>query len=115
MKLYKFLKETTGRWYIDLPEWTGPKAELEMVEGADTMLDHVAEGSDHVDLFMSETPFDNATAITLTKDLTGDIGGGMYLLGTYNYVTLNQEMWLCGVTNFVFGHLPPVIYFKKAA
>ena len=34
----KFNKE--GKlWYIDLPQWTGTKAELEMVAGADKLLD----------------------------------------------------------------------------
>jgi hypothetical protein len=112
---YTFIKEDTGRWYIDLPEWPGSKAELEMVEGADTMLDHVGEGNDLVELQLSETPFDGAYALKLTKDLSDEIGGGMYLLESYNNVVLNQEMWLCQVTEYVFGHLPPVIFFKKIA
>ena len=36
----KFNKEA-DRWYIDLPDWTGTKGELEMVAGADTLLDCV--------------------------------------------------------------------------
>jgi hypothetical protein len=31
---YRFNKEE-GRWYIDLPNWTGGKAALQMVAGAD--------------------------------------------------------------------------------
>lgn len=110
---YVFLKENTGRWYIDLPEWPGPKAELEMVEGADIMLDYVGQGNNRVELILSETPFENASVLKLTKDLTGDIGGGMYILERYDGVDLNQEMWLCEVTTYVFGHLPPAIFFKK--
>lgn len=112
---YTFIKEDTGRWYIDLPGWTGSKAELEMVEGADTMLDYVGQGNRCVELLLSETPFENASVLKLTKDLSDDIGGGMYLLESYNSEFLNQEMWLCEVTQYVFGHLPPAIYFKKTA
>ena len=35
---YRFNKED-GKWYIDLPDWTGTKGELQMVGGADTLLD----------------------------------------------------------------------------
>ncbi len=37
MKKFKFNKEAQNRWYIELPEWTGSKSELEMVFGADTL------------------------------------------------------------------------------
>jgi hypothetical protein len=30
-RMFKFYKESTGRWYVDLPEWEGEKAEIEMV------------------------------------------------------------------------------------
>ena len=38
---YRFNKED-GKWYIDLPDWTGTKGELQMVGGADTLLDHLS-------------------------------------------------------------------------
>lgn len=48
MKEYKFIKE--GRdWFIDLPEYIeggGSKGDLQMVEGADKMLDMMAEEKD---------------------------------------------------------------------
>lgn len=46
MKVFKFYRDKTpiGRkaWYVDLPEFKGPKAELEMVAGADDFLEMVA-------------------------------------------------------------------------
>ena len=39
MKNLKFKKEEDNKWYIDLTEWTGDKADLEMVAGADILLD----------------------------------------------------------------------------
>ena len=43
----KFNKEA-DRWYIDLPDWTGTKGELEMVAGADTLLDELDLDKDNV-------------------------------------------------------------------
>jgi len=110
---YKFIKEDNGRWYIDLPDWQGVKADLEMVEGADTMLDYVGEGRNEVELTLAEEPFENSTALRLIEDYKDHVGGGIYLLEEYEGKTLNQQMWLCDVTRFVFGKLPPFIYFKK--
>jgi hypothetical protein len=108
----KFIKEPTGRWYVDLPEWTGGKAALEMVEGTDTMLDSIAQGGHEVELMVSEQPFEGANELVLTEDLSGSVGGGMYLLKTYNGQAINHKMWLCGVTNWVFQKLPKVIYLR---
>jgi len=111
---YRFIKEETGRWYIDLPEWTGDKAELQMVAGADTMLDYVANGNNEVELILSETIFEGANSLKLLHDYGKETGGGgIYLLEEYEGEVLNQEMWLCEVTEWVFGRLPEVIYFKK--
>ena len=41
MKNYTFNKEQ-GCWYIDLPNWEGTKGELQMVGGADTLLDRLS-------------------------------------------------------------------------
>jgi hypothetical protein len=112
---YKFVKEDTGRWYIDLPNWQGVKADLEMVEGADIMLDYVGEGSREVELILTEAPFEGSTELQLIEDYKDHVGGGIYLLNEYEGKTLNQQMWLCDVTKFVFGKLPPAIYFKKTA
>jgi hypothetical protein len=110
---YKFIKEDNGRWYIDLPDWQGVKADLEMVEGADTMLDYIGKESTEVDLILSEYPFEASTRLPLIEDYKDHVGGGIYLLEGYEGETLNQEMWLCDVTKFVFGKLPPFIFFKK--
>ncbi|WP_158827671.1 DUF6717 family protein [Mucilaginibacter lacusdianchii] len=107
-----FEKEHTGRWYVVLPEWTGGKAALEMVEGADTMLDIMAQGEKEVTLTVSEQPFEDANKLILTEDLSNSIGGGMYLLKDYQGGEINHKMWLCEVITYVFKKLPPVVYFK---
>lgn len=111
---YKFIKEPTNRWYIDIPDWQGQHADLEMVEGADTMLDYVGSGSNEVELLLAEESFDGADTLQLIHDYSEQIGGGgIYLLKEYNGEVLNQEMWLCEVTEYVFGKLPSMIYFRK--
>jgi len=107
------MKEPDGRWYIDLPEWKGNKAELEMVEGADTMLEYVGNGAPEVSLALSELPFEDANVLRLIHDYSKQTGGGgIYFLADYNGEILNQEMWLCEVTEWVFGKMPEEIYFK---
>ncbi len=84
-----------------------------MVEGADTMLDYVGEGANEVTLTLAEEPFDGANVLKLTQDLSQEIGGGIYFLEEYEGESINQQMWLCEVTEWVFGKLPATIYFKK--
>jgi uncharacterized protein DUF6717 len=118
MKKFKFIKENTGKWYIDLPEWPGEKWELEMVCGADTMLDIISQGEDFVYLTLSLEPFNVsgtdeiyqcASSLTKIND-TPDIGGALYLLKIYKTIEYNIEVWLCHVTEFVFGSMPETIY-----
>jgi len=50
MKQHRFVRES-GDWYIDLPEYLeqgGNKGDLQMVSGADTMLNIIAEEKDEV-------------------------------------------------------------------
>lgn len=88
------------RWYIDLPEWQGPRANLEMVAGADDMLEVFAQGQERINV-----TFTNYVAEEIQPDLLLTHQGG----GTYNVTILQetqqefpQQIWLCGVTQFVF-------------
>ena len=115
MKTYRFIK-TAGRWYIDLPDYLeqgGNMAELEMVEGADIMLDIMAENKHAVNLCIADKPFENADKLVLTEKCDPVIGGGYYLLKEYEGTIINQTMWLCQVTAFVFGKISPEIYVKR--
>jgi hypothetical protein len=47
------------RWYVDLPEWDGPQDDLEMVMGADTLLDIISQGSDSVRIQISDNYIEN--------------------------------------------------------
>ena len=110
----KFDFELDGkRWYVVLPEWEGDRGELEMVVGADVMLDILADGNQTVTLELSVEP--KSCYLTLFFDRE-DGGGGWYRIATRNenveFEDLD-EIWLCHVTKFVFGELPPRIFINK--
>lgn len=112
IKEYTFYQDPDTRWYVDIPEWEGEKADLEMVAGADIMLNYMAEGSDKVRLMFSEEPQENFDTLVLQFE-TPEVGGGYYYMGTYNGIEIKQAMWLCDVTKYVFGKMPETIYVKK--
>ncbi|RYY28905.1 MAG: hypothetical protein EOO04_07900 [Chitinophagaceae bacterium] len=116
MHTYKFVREGSG-WYIDLPDFLenglGTKADLAMVAGADTMLDHVAGNADAVALTLSLTPFADADRLSL-QELCGPGEGGYYLLDVFEGAALGQRMWLCAVTEYVFGSMPREIFIRRA-
>jgi hypothetical protein len=107
---FRFYKTSDNRWYIDIPYWTGSIAELEMVEGADTMLDRVSENKKECFLELGDEPFAGADLIKLVQDRSLSYGGGDYLMETYKGEVVNHAMWLCSVTSFVFDGLPETIY-----
>lgn len=105
-QILTFKKEKSGRWYIDLPNWKGPKAALEMVAGADTLLDSLCNGEDTVILYVDTEPFSDAEG-TLTYEAAHMNGDGAFYL-----TEASESVWLCGVTEFVFGVMPPKIFYK---
>jgi len=104
MKKLKFTKDPQG-WFIDLPEWKGSKADLEMVAGADKFLERIGKGKSPVVLLMSEKKINGFEKLTKIMN-TPFVGGALY---SSNY----WPVWLCDVTKFVFGgRLPGVLYYK---
>lgn len=112
MKRLKFYKESDSRWYVDLPEWTGSKAELEMVAGADSMLEYMSEGEGQVWLVLSEQEFENADKLEFLRLATEIENGAFYKLDKYRGIEIGLEMWLCDVTKFVFGDFPKMIFLS---
>lgn len=113
VKHIRFYQDPDTRWYVDLPEFPGTKAELEMVLGADTMLDFMSEGTGEVNLSLSEESIDGWDELSL-KRLTPDVGGGEYTLKNYRGIELNLDMWLCDVTRYVYnGYMPEKLYISK--
>ena len=115
MKTYRFYKIGT-EWYIDLPEYIqqgGSIADLQMVDGADKMLDMIAKKEDSVHLAISKESFPGADSLELKEKCDPYIGGGYYIMNKFEGTIINQTMWLCQVTDFVFGDIPQQIFFKR--
>ncbi len=116
MQTHTFNKQQSG-WYIHLPEFIeqgGNKEDLQMVEGADTMLEIMAKGASSVALLMHTEPFADADLLELIEICDPVVGGGYYLLREWEGEELMCRMWLCRVTEFVFNSLPENIFVKRA-
>ncbi len=113
MKKLTFYREKDNRWYIDLPQWTGSKADLEMVAGADTMLDQLSTGMGSVTLEVTEESKDDMNKAEF--DAPPLSSGANYVIRKFNGVRTDYKMWLCDVTKFVFGYFPQTLYFKVVA
>jgi hypothetical protein len=107
MRSFLFQKDIDSRWFAVIPEWEGERDELEMVMGADTMLDIISQGQDEVRLTLSTEPFEGYDYILTLKEEIYE-GGTYDLKGRY----VSFDIWLCHVTKFVFGEMPTVIYAK---
>lgn len=108
MRRFRFYKQSDGRWYVDLPEWTGSKDDLEMVMGADDMLLYMAEGNNEVALNISEDYFENSDELKIQD--TGVAIGAYYRIEKYRGVEIGLDVWLCPVMEFVFGGYPEKLF-----
>lgn len=107
MKTLKFNKEDNGGWFIDLPEWTGDKADLAMVAGADKLLDKLSDNKKCVTLLVSEEKPEEEGFEKLTKIMNTPFVGGA------TYISKYFPVWLCDVTRFVYdGRMPNNLYYK---
>ena len=118
MKPYPFFfYKEDNKWYVDLDEWEGDEADLQMVAGADHFLDILSEGDDEVWVQLWTKKFIGADVLTFIRpgDLEGmEMGtGAWYTLKSYRGIPYDLTMWLCDVTKFVFKEFPKEIYFKK--
>lgn len=115
MRVYRFVKED-DKWFIDLPRFIeagGNKADLQMVEGADTMLDLMAENKNEVKLRLSQDEIPEADLLELKARCDPSVGGGYYIMDVYEGKKVELLMWLCGVTEWVFGELPERIFVRR--
>lgn len=107
MKTLAFNKEENGNWYIVLPEWTGDKSALQMVMGADTMLDKLCDNKNSVTLLVSEEEPTETGFEKITKIMNTPVFGGALYQSKY------FPIWLCQVTEFIYdGRMPDTLYYK---
>ena len=106
---YRFYKTLENRWYADIPEWTGSIDELEMVCGADIMLEIMAQGETEIYLSLGDKRIEGGSALMKFRE-TPDVGGAEYIFTSWKGIEYNMNIWLCDVTRWVFGTLPNTIY-----
>jgi hypothetical protein len=114
---YDFYKTSGGEWFVDIPEWEGDIAELQMVMGADQFLDILSEGDERFAVTLSTEKFTGSDCLFKIRegDLEGpEFGtGAWYILPSYKGISFDHNMWLCDVTKWVFGNFPEEIYFSR--
>jgi len=73
----------------------------------------MAENKTSIILSISKEQFEHADMLELTERCDRYIGGGYYLMKQYEGKDINQTMWLCQVTAFVFDDIPPQIFVRR--
>ena len=110
MMILKFYREDDN-WYIDAPTWKGRKSALQMVAGADTLLELIGGGNPIVKIYVTEEYFGGSNCLEFVKKSW--FNGADYIIKNYDGNDINLKVWLCGVTKFVLGKFPKKIYFDK--
>jgi hypothetical protein len=105
-----FNKLSSNRWYANIDDYPGDFEDLEMVMGADELLDRLSCGEDFVkvSIIADEIP-SYPPNIKLTK-YKEDETGAYYIQDFYDDI---QSVYICNVTKFVLGYFPDTIYLTK--
>jgi hypothetical protein len=80
VKSYSFIRKN-GDWYIDLPEYLsagGKHEDLQMVAGADDLLDIYAKENSSVSMLIDTLPFEGADHLHLLSFADQEMEGGAY-------------------------------------
>lgn len=104
----RFYKEE-GLWYADVKGWPGPKGMLLMVDGADTFLDYLSNNGNEISLDLSLDPKQGYDVLNYRYPHPGNDGA-------YYSTQMSEDehiLWLCGVTEFVFGFMPEEVWYRK--
>lgn len=108
-KKLDFEKEN-NKWYVVLPGWTGTKRELQMVAGADKLCDHMANGEDYFSTEISDNRDDNADFML---QIQSRMGYGAFYLAKRKGYKRRKLVWLCPVTDHIFGCYPKFLSVNK--
>lgn len=127
IKHLRFYKEH-GLWYADLPEFLalglGSKNNLLMVDGADTFLDFLSNQGNSVQLSISTQAFEDQEGhlkkrnFGLNQEILDMVGhapvgyGAYYQVQEWKGEPFAHQLWLCPVTEWVFGYYPDNLYIK---
>lgn len=117
-----FEQDLDGRWYIVFPGWPLDRSHLQMVAGADDMLDLIDTSHKHLvktAVIPSKEKETHEGYYQLTCIKSSLSGGAFYTVQGLNgwnnnpHAIREKELWLCPVTLCVLGHYPKYIYVKK--
>ena len=109
-------EKVNGLWYADFENWPFAKTHLLMVQGADDLIEELANGKEYVTLKISQhskkvTATQNEAILQLKQKDRNGLSGTYNVLGAYE----TQQIWLCPVINFIFFKVPKFIKFSKVA
>lgn len=108
LKELNFVK-LSNRWFVDIL-WDGDISDLQMVSGADTLLDVISDGKQIVKTLVGIEDFEpNGKQKFHLKKIEEDgfDTGCYYRVNQYEY---KGELWLCNVTKHIFGEFPENMY-----
>lgn len=103
-KILSFVK-LSERWFIDIP-WDGNVADLQIVVGANLLLDSLCNGNLRISIEVSTDLIKDY--IHLNK-ISEDEFGATYWINTPNF---SGEIWLSPVTLAIFPDYPKDLYMK---
>ena len=107
-KKLKFVK-LSNRWFVDIP-WNGDIEDLEMVCGADLLLESICDNNFYVTIELSTVEQENKDII-LSKIKEDEFYNGCYYkVSSFEF---KGEIWLCNVTKHVLNEFPDKIYLTK--
>lgn len=96
----------SNRWFINIP-YNGDVNDLQMVDGADELLDEIAEGRRIVRIIATISDNISKPDYILEKIKEDNMGG------TYTITGSVKQLWLCNVTKLIFNNFPNQIYIYK--
>lgn len=106
-----FVKEADGRWYADIRHW--PRmfhANLEMIAGADDLLEALDKGNGYVRMEVDMDPANKRDFFKMVKVSQTNLGATYKVLYCDCY---NKKAWLCNVGKFVMGKHPDAIFARQ--
>lgn len=96
-------KKENGRWYADIKNWPGFKSQLEMVAGADLLLDKIDSANKGIVKILITDKCNEYYLMKLEEDECG---------ATYRDSFSDSTIWLCNVSKWFFGKHPQVINYS---
>lgn len=95
----------TNKWFADIVNYPGNVMDLEMVCGADDLLEEISQGKRQITLNVSPDHFGpDDKYIYRLHEIDGE--------GATYFNSEGRSIWLCNVTIFAFGEFPEILSFE---